>query len=165
MYFVISHNGHSLYQSQSDLRTGEDEMTLSSDSSRYQMSLNSSIPSPCPHLSPNQCPLQQDVRPEKRVGTLWIPNFNQNCQCHSVHLEQHPDPTHPQGLVPTGLWRHLKHLEHYAAIFTPEANCHKDTLHFYMLNCETLSYPPWSTRAMLGAGEGTGKDKDTITTW
>lgn len=48
--------------------------------------------------------------------------------------------------------RHPKHLEHYAAVFTPEANCHEDTLHFYMLNCETLPYPPWSTRAMLGGG-------------
>lgn len=50
--------------------------------------------------------------------------------------------------------RHPKHLEHYAAVFTPEANCHEDTLYFYMLNCETLPYPPWSTRAMLGGRGG-----------
>lgn len=52
MYFALSHNGHSLYQSQSALRTGGDEMALNGDSSGHQITLSSSTLSPCHSVLP-----------------------------------------------------------------------------------------------------------------
>lgn len=122
-----------------------------------------SLPQRSP-LSPNQCPLQRDVRPEKQVGTLWPPNFNKNCQCHSAHLDQHPDPTHPQDLAPTRLEGTLSTwsiMQRFSLRRQTAMKTH------YIFTCWTVKLFP-TLHGVLepcwGGGEGIGKDTDTITT-